>query len=223
MNTFPSARIAAIAALALIGSVGLRADESIVNTGSGGAVETGRHLGGYSSTSPTAFTGGLAGEFSLTGNVQVTSIYGWIGDNITGTLDSGGLLNISILSNDPNTGTVDFSQDFTVPSDQAPAWTGIDGLDLDLGPGSYWVEFSSPDESFVGFAPHTALTSPLSDYAYSIDGGGFDVDADYDFGVQINGNVLSSSVPDSGSTVLLVAAGMIGLCALAARRKLGAA
>ena len=219
MKPSPCLRSAAIAAIALSFCFSAHADQVIVGTGVGTPIEAGHHLGGP--TTPGGLTEALGAEFVLTQAWNVTTIDGLIGDNLSG--DKGGSLNISILAGgDPNSLLPPvFSENLTLNGGLAPAWEGLNGLDLTLGAGTYWLEFSSPDLSFVGFAGHNALQTPgaFADYAYALNGGAFNPSDSYNFGAQIEGN----RVPDSGNTALLILGGLLSLLALATRRQIRAA
>jgi hypothetical protein len=215
MKPFPYLRFAAIAAIALSFCFSAHADQVIAGTGEGTPIDSGHHLGGP--TTPGGLTEALGAEFVLTQAWNVTTIDALVGDNLSG--DTGGTLNISILAGgDPNSLLSPvFSENLTLAGGLAPAWEGLNGLNLTLGPGTYWLEFSSPDLSFVGFAGHNALQTPgaFADYAYALDGGAFNPSDDYNFGTQIEGN----RVPDSGNTALLILGGLLPLLALAIRRQ----
>jgi hypothetical protein len=192
-----------------------KAAGTIVNTGPGGNGDPGGGLtlgldsiGGYQN---------LAGEFQLSGPTAVGSIFGWIGVDRGDA--AGGTLNISILENDPNTGTLEFSQDTTLGPgvDQVPGWTGISGLNLDLSAGTYWVEFSSPDSSLSAYMPYP-VANPLSEYAFeSQNVGNLYTLSQFDpVGVQING------VPDVTGTLGMLGLGVAGLLVFTARQRRGA-
>jgi hypothetical protein len=200
----------AIAALSI--ALTAKAAETIVNTGPGGNGDPGGGLtlgldsiGGYQD---------IAGEFQLSAPTAVGSIFGWIG--VDRGDPTGGTLNISILANDPNTGTVEFSQDTVIGPgvDQVPGWTGLSGLDLDLSAGTYCVEFSSPDSTLSGYMPYP-VANPLVEYAFENQNvGNLYTPSQFDpVGVQING------VPDASGTFGMLGLGLVGLLGLAVRQR----
>ena len=158
MRTGAFMRFMGIAVVAISISLTASAAETIVNTGPGGNGDPGGGLtlgldsiGGYQN---------IAGEFQLLDPTEVGSIFGWIGldrDDL-----AGGTLNISILANDPNTGTVEFSQDTTLGAgvDQVPGWTGLSGLDLNLSAGTYWVEIFIPGQKPLRLHALSGCRSP---------------------------------------------------------------
>jgi MYXO-CTERM domain-containing protein len=203
---------AGIAIVALSIALTAKAAATIVNTGPGGNGDPGggltlglNSIGGYQN---------LAGEFQLSAPTAVGSIFGWIG--VDRDDPTGGTLNISILANDPNTGTVEFSQDTVLGPgvDQVPGWTGLTGLGLDLSAGTYWVEFSSPDSTLSGYMPYP-VANPLAEYAFESQNVGnlYTLNPFDPVGVQIDG------VPDATGTFGILGLGLVGVLGFAAHQR----
>ena len=194
----------------------------IVNTGPGPNTVPGWGLGkGVQS---------LAAQFTLTSTQQVSAIYGWIGDdyfpdpsdNTPGENDTGGVLDVSILSGDINLNNVVFAGSTNIAVGSAPNWYGPSSLNLTLGPGTYWVEFSgdvaydSPG-GFLGYMPFN-VPNPLDWYDFNQPGftTGF-APFPLDFGVKIE-SPGPNTVPDNSGTALLLGSGLVGV-ALARRAR----
>jgi len=172
----------------------------------------------------------LAGEFTLSSTQQVSAVYGWIGDdyipqpgnNTPGENDTGGQLDVSILSGGVNANNVIYTGSVDITLGSAPNWYGPSGLNLTLGPGDYWVEFSgdvayNQPGGFLGYMPFY-VPNPLEAYAYDTSGGPGDFSPDFlGFGVQVAG---ANSVPDDSSTAVLLGLGIVGAALVVRSRRL---
>lgn len=150
----------------------------------------------------------LAGSFTLDHATRLASIQGWIGSDggqaiISIAGDAGGLPGAEL-----------FSSSFALDDS---GWQGLDGLDWDLGPGTYWATFAL-DESVGGLAwmPSSA-TSPLLSYALGWSGAGWtDEYGPLDLGVRITEGT-TSPVPEPAAWGLMIAG--FGLAGAALRRR----
>ncbi len=223
MRFSPSVRSTCVAISALALATVVQAGD-IVDTGPGPNTTPGWSLGNGVDV--------LAGKFTLTSTQQMSAIYGWIGDdyfpdpsdNTPGNNDTGGVVDVSILSGDINADSVVYSGSVDIAVGSAPAWFGPNGLSLNLGPGDYWVEFSGavPYDStggFLGYMPDP-VPDGLEDYAYNESGNSTGFQSfPLEFGVQIVGSG-QNSVPDNSSTLLLLGCGMVLLLSAKRRRRL---
>lgn len=161
------------------------------------------------------FTGSFAGEFTIADSYVIQSIEGYFSNanGVAGTVD------IAIHADDGgNTpGTILFSASKPMAAAAPLDWYGVFGLNQVLNPGTYWASFT-PNAGIVGYMPGTAPT-PLSEYAYATAGNPWlDLGPDYfdyvDVGVRINGDLVTTSVPDSTSTLsLFIGVALLGFVA----------
>lgn len=174
----------------------------IINTGAPGS--DGGYVLGYGQ--------GLAAEFSLSGPTTVTALEGWIGDDEEPYFATGGTIYINLLANDPDSGTNVYSGTMELGNDMAPNWNGVSGLDLNLGAGNYWLEFTSSQANayMPGWAPQ-----PLPNYAFNEYGGSWSYNSVFDLGIQVYG---TPAVPDAASSAWLCAS--TALMLLGAERRL---
>lgn len=92
----------------------------------------------------------FAAEFELLGSQTITGLQTWI-QSVEGTLTAaiygdGGSI--------PDSGNEIFSQSFSaVTGGPSFGWQGLSGLNLDLGPGEYWLAFEIRDgQTYDGLA-----------------------------------------------------------------------
>lgn len=161
---------------------------------------------------------GYAGQFSVTGALTIASIAGYFSTD-AGTVD------VSLYSNsaDGDGGFIPGSalQSASVATSAgALAWNGVSALDWKVGPGTYWVVFTSSygagsQSSMPGMAPQA-----LDGYALMQGGQWYDATfLGLGQGLQVDG-VVVSSVPEPGGMTMLIV-GLAGIGALARRRKRG--
>ena len=114
---------------------------------------------------------GTYGQFTLTQTTRITGI------EFFGTITSPGtaLFNISFGgANAP--GIFMFTQTMAFGAAAGEGWYGLSGLDLELGPGTYWVGFASGGDGFA--AQHYGdAANPLGNEAYYTPAGTY-ADAD---------------------------------------------
>lgn len=114
---------------------------------------------------------GTYGQFTLTEATRITGI------QFFGTITNPGtaLFNISFGgANAP--GTFIFTQTTTFDAAAGAGWYGLSDLELDLGPGTYWVGFASGGDGFA--AQHFGgASNPLGNEAYYTPAGTY-TDAD---------------------------------------------
>lgn len=194
-----------IAILAIVISHQARADMMIVNTGTPNGV----------GDALTLSQGGqwLAAEFTTTQAWQISSIEGFI------NADAGNPVNATFTvalygnttNNRPDTADGElFSQQASYTAD---GWNGLQGLNLALNAGTYWLAFEvRATDTLVGLMPvsapnplQTAYNDQTANYGYVPTSG-----SAYNFGVQI------SAVPEP-SVLWLFATGLFSV----AGRRLG--
>jgi hypothetical protein len=167
-----------------------------------------------------AFNSGhsYAGQFSVTGALTIDSIAGYFSTDA-------GTVGISLFSNsgDGDGGFVPGSvlQSASIATGVgALAWNGASALDWKVGPGTYWVVFTSSygagsQSSMPGLAPQA-----LGGYALMQGGQWYDATfLGLDQGLRVDG-VVVSSVPEPAGTMMFVV-GLAGVGLLARRRKQG--
>lgn len=103
------------------------------------------------------FSQGFAAQFTLSQGYKISSIEGFLGVSDDSFQPS--TYNISVYGdgNDvPDTTTKLFSQERTriFTAAEGYHWDGLSGLDLDLGPGTYWLAYDA--KAFAGFMPGQA-------------------------------------------------------------------
>ena len=135
---------------------------TVVDTGPGSATSpllVGPQLGTY-------------GQFTLTQSMRISGIqfFGTI------TNPGTGLFNLSFGgANQP--GIFIFTQTMTFGSAAGPGWHGLTDLDLELGPGTYWVGFASGGDAFAA-QHYGSAPNPLGNESYYTPTGGYtDVDS----------------------------------------------
>lgn len=164
----------------------------------------------------------LAGQFALSEMYTLNSLEGYLRTNVgvvAGPIDA-------VLYGDAagniNTSDELFRQSFLIPAQiggVTDIWTGVFGIDQDLGAGTYWLAFEVQDGS-VGSSMLEGAPSPLSKYAFSNSATfGYEEFA-LGFGARIDAdanNQDSHAVPEPVSMALFG----IGLAGVAVRRKFG--
>jgi hypothetical protein len=132
-------------------------------------VDTGPGL--PTSALPIAPQFGTYGQFTLTQTMRISGIqfYGTI------TNPGTGLFNLSFGgANQP--GIFIFTQTMTFGSAAGEGWHGLTDLDLELGPGTYWVGFASGGDAFAA-QHYGSAPNPLGNESYYTPTGGYtDVD-----------------------------------------------
>jgi len=157
-----------------------------------------------------------AGQFSVTGALTIDSIAGYFSTDA-------GTVGISLFGNsgDGDGGFIPGSvlqSASVVTSAGALAWNGVSALDWKVGPGTYWVVFTSSygagsQSSMPGMAPQA-----LGGYALMQGGQWYDATfLGLGQGLRVDG-VVVSSVPEPGGMTMLIV-GLVGIGALARRRK----
>jgi len=167
---------------------------------------------------PVTLTQHLAAQFTLLQGEAVVDIEGWLGYlSFLGSLP----VRVSVYGDAgdvPDSTVVYWAQDFSVPSAGVypyPAdWDGIYGITLDLDPGTYWVAFGLPTDSFgSGGMPPTPFQE-FDNYALGNPTGGWTGNDTLNIGVRI------AVLPEPGMSTLL-GAGVLGLLFLNGRRPEG--
>ncbi|WP_332853392.1 PEP-CTERM sorting domain-containing protein [Duganella sp. S19_KUP01_CR8] len=157
-----------------------------------------------------------AGQFSVTGALTIAGISGYFSTDA-------GTVGVSLFSNsaDGDGGFIPGSvlQSASVATSAgALAWNGVSALDWKVGPGTYWVVFTSSygagsQSSMPGMAPQA-----LGGYALMQGGQWYDATfLGLDQGLRVDGVVVSSVPEPAGMTMFIV--GLAGIGALARRRK----
>ncbi|HND61986.1 MAG TPA: hypothetical protein PLB90_10950 [Opitutaceae bacterium] len=180
-------------ALLVLGTASIsRADNTIVDTGAG-TTEWSWVLGGTGSNYPQS----LAAQFTVTQDITVTSIEGWIGSYNDGT--------VRIAITDNSNGTIPGAQiwadNLAVYANTGTTWQGFTNLNLFLSAGTYWVAFIGNSDLSAGMPSGVPNPLGVEAFASSYNGMWYEQDT-LDLGVRIKGN----SVPDSASVV-----GLLGL------------
>ncbi len=191
--------------LVVLGTIATtRADNTIVDTGPG-TTNWGWTLGNAGSNYPQ----NLAAQFTVTQDITVTSIEGWLG-----SLSGSGTIRIAVTDNSNGTipGAQIWADNLGIDSSTGTTWQGFTNLNLFLSAGTYWVAFLA-DNSLFAYMP-SGVANPLGAEAYtsSWDGQWY-VNNDLDLGVRIKGN----SVPDGASVVGLLGLALGAMVALRRR------
>lgn len=197
-------KFAGVAILVVAAALNARADNVLVDTGPG--TSSGYLLGGQGSYN---YSQNLAAQFTLSQDVTVTSLEGWIR-----TFNSD-YVRISVTDNSNGTtpGSEIWGGDLLLATDATDSWRGFTNVNLFLSAGTYWIAFVGSQT--LNAAMGTSVPNPLGVEAYgSVGDGSWHQYDGLDIGVRIKG----SSVPDSASVV-----GLLGLALSAlvvARRRL---
>jgi hypothetical protein len=174
---------------------------TVIDTGPGSAttaLPVGPQLGTY-------------GQFTLTQTTRISGI------QFFGTITTPGtaLFNISFGgANEP--GIFIFTHTMTFGSTAGAAWHGLDDIDLELGPGTYWVGFTSGGDGFTA-QHYGSAPNPLGNESYYKPVGGHtDVD-----GANLAWRLtsFSSAVPEPGTWAMMILG--FGLAGTALRRQKG--
>lgn len=213
----------------------------IVDTG---ISSTNGSAGGYvlsSSERRTSFSGKsasawLSAEFILDKEYAITDVEGWISLRRPAYPTSGdawgNTFRIAIYGDGgetPNVSNVKLYQEFSINKStlNIADWRGLQGLNLVLPAGEYWVAFEVP--AFVGGVANNtwgvmpylpAVPNPLEDAAYlSSSQGNIWIASDTSkFGVRITGNAIPQAQVPEPTTMLLLGLGLIGMVGV--RRKI---
>lgn len=179
------------AAILMIGAALIaRADNVLIDTGPG--TSSGYLLGGENYYT---YSQNLAAQFTLTQDVTVTSLEGWIKSL------NADYVRIAVTDNSNGgiPGTELWADNALLDGSGIAGWQGFTNLNLFLSAGTYWV-------AFIGSPSLSALmpgdpANPLGVEAFGSvnDGNWYEYDG-LNIGVRIKGN----SVPDSASVLGLV-------------------
>ncbi|MBS0663303.1 MAG: hypothetical protein JSR48_08555 [Verrucomicrobia bacterium] len=176
----------------LLGTAALtRADNVLVDTGPGNPNAPEWALGGVGNNYPQS----LAAQFTLTQDVTITSLEGWISSF------NPEYLRIAVTDNSNGTipGAQIWADNVQLSGDSIAAWQGFTNLNLFLSAGTYWVAFIANESLSAGM--QSGVPNPLGIEAFvAVDNGNWHEYDDLNFGVRIKGD----SVPDSASVLGLV-------------------
>ncbi len=172
---------------------------TVVDTGPGSAT----------SALPVGPQFGTYGQFTLTQTTRISGIefFGTI------TNPGTGLFNLSFGgTNEP--GTFIFTRTMSFGSTAGAGWHGLTDLDLELGPGTYWVGFASGGDAFAA-QHYGSAPNPLGNESYYTPTGGY-TDAD---GANLAWRVSSfaSTVPEPETWAMMILG--FGLVGTALRRQ----
>jgi hypothetical protein len=157
------------------------------------------------------FTSAFAGKFTIIDSYVIQSIEGYFSNEysqVAGTVD------ISIHDDGGSVpGAVRFGATTAPLAALAPVgWYGVFGLNQVLAPGTYWASFI-PSMDTLGTMPG-GVPVPLAGYAASTLGNPWISAGPINVGVRINGDRVTTTVPDSASTLsLLMCVALFGLAA----------
>lgn len=195
---------AGLAILVVAASLSARADNTLVDTGPS-PYDYGWLLGGGGSYS---YSQNLAARFTLSQDVTVTSIEGYIASF------NSDYLRIAITDNSNGTipGAQVWADNVLLNGDSVTAWQGFTNLNLFLSAGTYWVAFiGSPS---LNASMPSSVPNPTDVEAFTYVGSGQWFESDnLDVGVRIKGN----TVPD-GASVLGLMGLALGAMVVARRR-----
>jgi hypothetical protein len=200
----------AAAALAIAMPVHAYAAQYIVDTGEPAYGERwyfhdGQYFAGRFSTDGSYTISGASSHFSNrreTAGTVTVALYG----------DNGGNIPAGLL----------YSKAFTVGALTELDWFGIDGLDWDIGPGTYWIAFE-PDASVWGWVSDSS-PAPLSEYAQNNGNGWLDLGPDHlDYlrtGFRITGEPASvpGAVPEPATWAMSILGFAVAGAAMRRRR-----
>jgi hypothetical protein len=169
----------------------------------------------------------VASAFTVTGDVLLNSVEGWIGGGGSGTMsitiyDSAGEIPGSQIY------TNEFSLFDTTPG--VNSWHGATGLDWALNAGTYWASFEvRPGQTFSGVIPWdgnlasgcgSCVANPMQDNAVYSSGypasGGWHENDSLNFGLRIDADVSPVPIPVAG---WLFGSGLLGLIGFSKKRK----
>jgi hypothetical protein len=171
-------------------------------------------------TGPGASSGGLslftdqflAGQFTLDVGHEINAFEGWmVYLNIVNNMPVH-LVVYGDANGIPDWTDVVFTQLFFVPpSGFAPGWHGVQGLELPLYGGTYWLAFEL-DPGAIGSGAMPPTTVQMLDH-YAVDQGmGWFIDDTANLGIRV--------LPEPGLSVMLVS-GLVPLVAACRRRRVG--
>jgi PEP-CTERM motif len=189
--------------------------ETLVDTGAGGTEFVGSPaLFGYSDPGYFQY---WAGQFTLTDAYTIESVSGWMGGWAAGGID------IKLYADGGEVpGAELFSQSFVAATYTFdPRWENFQGLNWNVGAGTYWVAFEPQplDMSGSGFSTTMLVgaASPLSNYAVWSDvTSGYVNQNGYTLGFRVEGTM--APVPEPESYALIVA-GLVLVTGIARRRR----
>jgi hypothetical protein len=167
------------------------------------------------------FTQYFAGKFTILDTYAITGIEGFFSNRIGTTAGAAGTVDVALHAhvNDGNIpGAILFSASTPLAAGALPDWYGVFGLNHVLAPGTYWASFT-PSLTILGTMPG-AVPNPMDSYAQASGGSPWlNIGADFGVGVRIEGDLVPTSVPDSGSTLsLFLAVALAGVATQRLRR-----
>jgi hypothetical protein len=213
-----------VAILTLVATLGAKADSLVFNTGPGAS------SGGWTIANETTpvfssnYYEDLAAEISLSSPTTITAMDGWFSPVNLGPGVSSGLVEVALFTDSGNPssplGSWIVSEDMSIVDGSGTNWYGVSGLNAAVSAGDYWIVFSSDTRNFDTYMPGVASPLPesLLGFDYITANGMHPTGSQA--GIEVYGNTsgATGSVPDSASTVLLLACGLIGLAVAATRR-----
>lgn len=181
---------AGVAILLIGAALVARADNVVVDTGpgtTGGFLLGGENYYNYSQN--------LAAQFTLTQDVTVTSLEGWI------KAYNSDYLRIAVTDNSNGVipGTELWADNLLLSPDLGAAWQGFSNLNLFLSAGTYWVAFIGSPSLYATMPSDPPNPLGVEAFGSVSDGNWYEYDG-LNIGVRIKGN----SVPDSASVLGLV-------------------
>lgn len=180
--------------------------ETLVDTGAGGTEFVGSPaLFGYSDPGYFQY---WAGEFTLMDAYTIESVSGWMGGMAIGGID------IKLYADGGEVpGAELFSQSFVAATYTFdPRWENFQGLNWNVGAGTYWVAFEPQPLDMYGSGFSTTMLvgapSPLSGYAISNEGSsGYRTENGFTLGFRVEGT--AAAVPEPESYALMLAGVML--------------
>lgn len=180
--------------------------ETLVDTGAGGTEFVGSPaLFGYSDPGYFQY---WAGQFTLTNAYTIESVSGWMGGMAIGGID------IKLYADGGEVpGAELFSQSFVAATYTfAPRWENFQGLNWNVGAGTYWVAFEPQPLDMYGSGFSTTMLvgapSPLSGYAISNEvSSGYRAENGSTLGFRVEGT--AAAVPEPESYALMLAGVML--------------